>query len=239
MAAKSEGTRGDDAHPLARAVSGRGAHLLRRRILNVVRSGNLNRAGEDQDLGVAAERQPEGCHLIYKRADAEVGIGAGTRPVEPGHEVSDEGRRMPKRDYETSVQDEQIFVSVLANEDFTLVSLSSAIHSYLDPTVVPDVHMEKYFGWTRSPRPPPSLRSSSFVDQTAVLMELIKQQQLHQEEFSKNQLVQQQQQASVIATSCGQIATLTADVAANKLAESSSSGSSAMGKKKGADAEIA
>eukprot|EP00854_Cymbomonas_tetramitiformis_P008755 gene8755-10375_t len=57
-------------------------------------------------------------------ADAEVGIGAGTRPVEPGHEVSDEGRRMPKRDYETSVQDEQIFVSVLANEDFTLVSVN-------------------------------------------------------------------------------------------------------------------
>ena len=26
--------------------------------------------------------------------------------------------------------------------------LSSAIHSYIDPTAVPDEHMERYFGWT-------------------------------------------------------------------------------------------
>jgi len=26
--------------------------------------------------------------------------------------------------------------------------LSSAIHAYIDPTAVPDEHMEKYFGWT-------------------------------------------------------------------------------------------
>ncbi|KAK3248870.1 hypothetical protein CYMTET_41676 [Cymbomonas tetramitiformis] len=67
----------------------------------------------------------------------------------------------------------------------------------------------------------------------------MKQQQLQQAEVTRTQLLQQQQQASVIATMSGQIASLTAEVAACKLLEPSSSGGTATSKKKGAEAEIA
>ncbi|KAK3236348.1 hypothetical protein CYMTET_53504 [Cymbomonas tetramitiformis] len=39
-------------------------------------------------------------------------------------------------------------VSVVLHKEKGRRHLSSAIHSYINPTAVPDEHMEKYFGWT-------------------------------------------------------------------------------------------
>ncbi|KAK3274157.1 hypothetical protein CYMTET_17642 [Cymbomonas tetramitiformis] len=90
----------------------------------------------------------------------------------------------------------------------------------------------------KSPSPQPA--SAPPVDQAAVLVEILKQQLLQHSALVKHQQATQLQQTSLITTMTGQIANLTAEVAANKItqAEASASGSSATTKKKGADAEI-
>ncbi|KAK3272991.1 protein kinase domain-containing protein [Cymbomonas tetramitiformis] len=74
------------------------------------------------------------------------------------------------------------------------------------------------------------------VHHPAIEPEKMMQQQ--QADFAKERRRRQQQQADLIATMTGQIATLTAEVAASKDASSSSSSTPAATKKKGAEAEL-